>query len=550
MKGNKLLPSPLPTINEEADETNNNNDSLPTFSPLLENMSSSRTMGTGIIRGNGNNLQSLSKLKPTNSLFGRNQNSGTEKIPTTKQKVTRKEEGDTKQPYNSPKAPQKNSNNKYEFFTPIDRPCSVIFEEARRNAEWYSHLDEIDDNIVISGLNDVIDCFDKWEDANFHPTLLKNIQMSGYIKPRKIQSYVMPIIMGGYDLLGQSETGSGKTGAFLLPIIDDMLKNNWQSKRRAPFALIIVPTRELAIQIHEQARKFCEGTEYGCAKIYGQISNVYLQWELDNGCDILVATPGRLLNYLKTARVNLRSIKYLVCDEADRLVEFNFINDVNQILQSSFCPPITERHNLLFSATYPGKLEDYCRGWIKKNAVTVKNEKFNEVNRNVTHSFINVDGINRNKLIADILIEEQKEAQKNDLPLRKTLIFVDRKKTSDMMAFLLLNYGIKVSSINGDRCQEDREQVINDFRSGKLDVLVATDVAARGIDICDLDHVIISELPADFTTYIHRIGRTGRVKRGEATVFYDPKKDYALANDLINMLQNANQPIPEFIKKI
>uniref|UniRef100_A0A0N5BQ24 RNA helicase n=1 Tax=Strongyloides papillosus TaxID=174720 RepID=A0A0N5BQ24_STREA len=405
-------------------------------------------------------------------------------------------------------------------YNPIDRSCDVIFEEDRKNSEYYSHLDEIDDEIIVSGAGNVPKCYETWEDANFHPTLQSIITKSGYTKPRKIQAFAIPIIADGFDLIGQSETGSGKTGAYLLPIIDEMLKTEWTSVRRVPFALIIAPTRELVLQIHEQARKFCDGSQYGCAKLYGQISNGYLQRELDRGCDILIATPGRLTEFLSRGHIHLNKLHYVVLDEADRLTEYNFAKEVTNILQSSLCAPLASRHNLLFSATFPPELQKYFREWVKDNAITIRNDKSNQVNKNIIHTFICVEGINKNRMCADIIVAENEEAKKHGLSLRKTLVFVEKKKTSDVLAFLLINHGIKALSINGDRCQEDREKALNEFRSGNIDVLVATDVAARGIDICGLDHVIIVELPDDFMTFIHRVGRTGRLKEGEATTFY------------------------------
>uniref|UniRef100_A0A0K0EVQ9 RNA helicase n=1 Tax=Strongyloides venezuelensis TaxID=75913 RepID=A0A0K0EVQ9_STRVS len=213
-------------------------------------------------------------------------------------------------------------------FIPIDRHCDVILEEDRKNAEYYNRLDEIDDEVIVTGAVGVPKCYETWGDANFHPTLQNTITKSGYTKPRKIQAFAIPIIRDGFDIIGQSGSASGKTGAYLLPIIDVMLKSELKSGERAPFALIIAPTRELVLQIHEQARKFCDESQYECAKLYGQISNSYLQRELDSGCDILVSTPGRLNEFLFKEYLHLNKLRYVVLDEADRLMEYNFANDI------------------------------------------------------------------------------------------------------------------------------------------------------------------------------------------------------------------------------
>uniref|UniRef100_A0A0N5BR13 RNA helicase n=1 Tax=Strongyloides papillosus TaxID=174720 RepID=A0A0N5BR13_STREA len=510
-----------------------------------------RPTGTGMLRGTVNKINLNVRVPPTEAPYNINPRMANR---TTSQPLSNTSRNNMRCLERMPTGPSKNNfqkgynNNFCGGYNPIDRSCDVIFEEDRKNAEYYSHLDEIDDEIIVSGTDDVPECYETWEDANFHPILQNTIKKSGYTKPRKIQAYAVPIIANGSDLIGQSETGSGKTGAYLLPIIDEMLKTEWTSIRRVPFALIIAPTRELVLQIHEQARKFCDGSQYGCAKLYGQINNGYLQRELDRGCDILIAAPGRLADFLSRGYIHLHKLRYVVLDEADRLMEYNFANEITNILESPSCVPIMSRQNLLFSATFPPELQKYCREWVKKDAITIRNEKSNQVNENIIHTFICAEGINKNKMCADIIVAENKEAQNHGQPLRKTLVFVERKKTSDMLAFLLINHGIRALSINGDRCQEDRENALNDFRSGKIDVLVATDVAARGIDICGLDHVIVVELPQDFTTFIHRVGRTGRLKEGEATTFYDPKKDYILAGEISNMLQKAGQEIPDFIK--
>uniref|UniRef100_A0A0K0F6D0 RNA helicase n=1 Tax=Strongyloides venezuelensis TaxID=75913 RepID=A0A0K0F6D0_STRVS len=542
----------LPTIMEDPKEGNNTYvHSFPNNQKSPGGNTPQRPMGTGMMRGHVNKVTFNVRQPPTEA--------PNSTMPIRSNGISPQPFSNTLQNYIRSSERMHNGSSKHNFknvfknkfdgdYNPIDRPCGVIFEEDRRNAEYYSHLDEIDDEIIVSGAGDAPKCYETWGDANFHPTLQNTITKSGYTKPRKIQEFAIPIIADGSDLIGQSETGSGKTGAYLLPIIDEMLKVEWKSGRRVPFALIIAPTRELVLQIHEQARKFCDGSQYGCAKLYGQISNSYLQRELDSGCDILVATPGRLTEFLSKGHVHLNKLRYVVLDEADRLMEFNFAKEVTNILQSPLCAPLAQRQNLLFSATFPLELQKYFREWVKDNAVTIRNDRSNQVNKNIIHTFICVEGVNKNRMCADIIVAENEEAKKHGLSLRKTLVFVEKKKTSDMLALFLINNGIKALSINGDRSQEDREKALNELRSGNIDVLVATDVAARGIDICGLDHVIIVELPNDFMTFIHRVGRTGRIKEGEATTFYDPKKDYILANDISNMLRKAGQEVPDFIK--
>uniref|UniRef100_A0A0N4ZSF8 RNA helicase n=1 Tax=Parastrongyloides trichosuri TaxID=131310 RepID=A0A0N4ZSF8_PARTI len=431
------------------------------------------------------------------------------------------------------------------------RDISIVFEEDRQNAKHYDMLEETDDDIIVTGTNcDTPICFKTWEDMELDPRLMENIKKSGYIKPRRIQAFSFPLITAGYDIKGQAETGSGKTAAFLLPIIDKMLKLKFVSMRRTPYALVITPTRELALQIHEQAKKFCLNTPYECAKLYGQLEKSSLNRELDGGCDILIGTPGKLKDFTKNLQINFSKLAFVVIDEADRLLEFNFANDVNEIINSPLCTPISKRQNLLFFATITKELERYSMDWMRKEVATIKNKRENEVNNKIHHNIINVQGLSKNKLVVDLLIDEQKQAEESDLSLRKTLVFVERKKVCNILALMLMNYGIKSASLNGDRLQKDREKAINEFRSGQITVLVATDVAARGIDIFDLDHVIVVDLPKDdFMTYVHRVGRTGRLKKGTATTFYNPETDYDFKDNLIEMLQNLGQDVPDFLQQ-
>uniref|UniRef100_A0A0N5BEH3 Helicase ATP-binding domain-containing protein n=2 Tax=Strongyloides papillosus TaxID=174720 RepID=A0A0N5BEH3_STREA len=301
-------------------------------------------------------------------------------------------------------------------YNPIDRPCDVIFEEDRENAEYYNNLDEI----IVSRAGNAPKCYETWRDANFHPTLQNTITKSGYTKPRRIEAFTIPIIANGFDLICQSEAASEKTGAYLLPIIDEMLKSEWKSKNepKTPYAMIIAPTRT----------KLC------CATLYGQKTKDFFKANLDSGCDILIPTPGRLNEFLSEQNVHLNKLRYVVLDEADGLKKNNFAKEVTNILQSPLCAPLAARQNLLFSATFPQEPQEYFREWVKDNAITIRNDKSNPVNKNIILTFIRVEGMCKNKVCADVIIAENKEAKKHGMSFRKTLVFVGKKRTSNVLA--------------------------------------------------------------------------------------------------------------------
>uniref|UniRef100_A0A0K0E8A3 RNA helicase n=1 Tax=Strongyloides stercoralis TaxID=6248 RepID=A0A0K0E8A3_STRER len=432
-------------------------------------------------------------------------------------------------------------------YVPVDRDMDVIFAEDKENAQYYSLTEEIDDDVIVSYDGSTPLKFETWAECEFESKLIKNINKCGYCRPRKIQAYTMPFVITKVDVKSQAETGSGKTAAFLLPIIDAILKENYEREVRSPLAVIISPTRELALQTHEQARKFTVDTGVTTAKAYGQYSLKENLAELDRGCDIISSTPGRLKHLVEQGEINLGNLKFFVLDEADELINNNFITTLKSIISMGNCPDKDNRTNLLFSATFSPSVDDLCKELLKKDYALVINSKCNQANRRINHKFIKVSKGEKNQVLIKMLKEELEKCQKEEKKLSKTLVFVEKKRHADMLAIALIDEKINAVSLNGDRPQNIREEALNNFRSHKVDVLVATDVCARGLDIKDLDHVINVDLPSNYYIFVHRVGRTGRFHEGKATSFYDPKENSDLKEEYKQTFISNGQDVPEFL---
>uniref|UniRef100_A0A0N4ZF18 RNA helicase n=1 Tax=Parastrongyloides trichosuri TaxID=131310 RepID=A0A0N4ZF18_PARTI len=429
---------------------------------------------------------------------------------------------------------------------PVDRSVDTLFEEDSRNNMYYSQVLDQDEDIDVEG-TDIIVKYSTWPECEFSKELMANIKTTGYVQPRNIQAYTMPLIVEGKDVKAQAETGSGKTAAFLLPIIDDIIINNPERKNRSPIAIIISPTRELALQTHEQARKFAYNTGVTAAKCYGQYKISENLAELDRGCDILSSTPGRLKSFVENGDILLQCLKYFILDEADELFNGSFIDIIRECMTIGGAPPKEKRVNLLFSATFPNGVEELASEILKEDYVTVLNKSANGANRKVDHLILQVDQGSKNRTVIDMLLKEKKMSEEEGKPLRRTLVFVAKKAQADILSLMFCESGLQALSLNGDRPQKLREEALNDFRAHKISVLIATDVCARGIDIKDLDHVINVDLPKEYVTFVHRVGRTGRLHAGFATSFYDPSYDRNLKEPLVDLLNISGKEIPPFL---
>ncbi|MDT3736384.1 MAG: DEAD/DEAH box helicase [Denitratisoma sp.] len=346
-----------------------------------------------------------------------------------------------------------------------------------------------------------------FEELGLLPELLKAVADAGYTEPTPIQAQAIPVVLAGKDVMGGAQTGTGKTAGFVLPLLQRLARHasTSPSPARHPVrALILTPTRELAMQVHESVQTYGKYIPLRDLVVYGGVDIKPQTEALRRGVEIVVATPGRLLDHVQQKSVNFNSVEVLVLDEADRMLDMGFIPDIKRIL--AMLPK--ERQSLLFSATFSEEIKKLADTMLKA-PVLIEVARRNAVTETVTHRMHPVDQDNKRQLLAHLLKTSS---------LKQVLVFVGTKFGASRLAHYLEKQGIEATAIHGDKSQQQRTEALDDFKSGKARVLVATDVAARGLDIDDLPHVINFELPHVPEDYVHRIGRTGRAgKEGDAT---------------------------------
>ena len=323
--------------------------------------------------------------------------------------------------------------------------------------------------------------------------VLEGIKAMGYIEPTPIQLRAIPLILSGQDVIGSAQTGTGKTAAFALPILTKL-----ESHQRETRALVLEPTRELAAQVETAVRDFARFTPVKVAVLYGGVGYGKQLSALASGIDIIVATPGRLLDHLQQGNCRLHAVQYLVLDEADRMLDMGFLPDVRRIVEK--CP--RDRHTSLFSATIPPQIETLIR-WAMKNPQTVEIGIRRSPAETVKHAVYPVAEAQK----TDLLLELLKRVNYDSV-----IVFCRTKHRADRISHLLKRNRHAVAVLHSNRTQREREQALDGFRAGKYEVLVATDIAARGLDILDVSHVINFDVPQHPEDYVHRIGRTGRAQ--------------------------------------
>lgn len=341
-----------------------------------------------------------------------------------------------------------------------------------------------------------------FEELGLAPELLKAISDQGYTTPTPIQAQAIPIVLAGQDLMGGAQTGTGKTAAFTLPLLQRILPfvNSSSSPARHPVRiLMLAPTRELAIQVFESVRGYSKYLPIRSLCVYGGVDIKPQIDEIRLGTEILVATPGRLLDLVEQKCLNFGSVQALVLDEADRMLDMGFIPDVTRIIK--LLPPV--RQSLLFSATFSDEIKRLADGMLR-SPVLVEVARRNTVSETITHRVHPVASGAKRALLTKLLRSTE---------LNQVLVFTRTKLETGRLARELQRAGIAADSIHGDKSQQDRLKALEAFKNGETLVLVATDVAARGLDIDELPHVVNFELPHTPEDYVHRIGRTGRAGR-------------------------------------
>ncbi|XP_014509151.1 DEAD-box ATP-dependent RNA helicase 37 [Vigna radiata var. radiata] len=382
--------------------------------------------------------------------------------------------------------------------------------------------------------------------------LNQNIRRCKYVKPTPVQRHAIPISLGGRDLMACAQTGSGKTAAFCFPIISGIMRG--QPVQRPPrgvrtvypLALVLSPTRELSMQIHEEARKFSFQTGVKVVVAYGGAPINQQLRDLERGVDILVATPGRLVDLLERARVSLQMIRYLALDEADRMLDMGFEPQIRKIVEQMDMPPPGVRQTMLFSATFPKEIQRLASDFLS-NYIFLAVGRVGSSTDLIVQRVEYVQESDKRSHLMDLLHAQRANGVQGKQAL--TLVFVETKKGADSLEHWLCLNGFPATTIHGDRSQQERELALRSFKSGNTPILVATDVAARGLDIPHVAHVVNFDLPNDIDDYVHRIGRTGRAgKKGLATAFFNDNNS-SLARALADLMQEANQEVPAWLSR-
>ncbi|KAL7717656.1 RNA helicase [Entamoeba marina] len=394
-------------------------------------------------------------------------------------------------------------------------------------------------NITLSGAEktSVLLTFDE---INFPDYVKKVFVDLKYEKPTPIQAVGWPIVLSGKDVVGVAETGSGKTISFLIPAILHLMSTPLAQYREGPRVLVMAPTRELVCQITEEAEKFTRGTGIKVCSVYGGASVLPQVKKISNGCDICVATPGRLIDFISRGTTKMDRCTFLVIDEADRMLDMGFENDMKDII-GQIRP---DRQTVMWTATWPKDIQNFAMGFMfRPLQINVGNPDLH-ANENVKQVIEVCSESERYGRMLDIINKVGKDT--------KILIFAKTKKNADYLSDRIRNDGISVGCMHGDKPQFERDRVLGDFKSGRISCLVATDVCSRGLDIKDIQVVINYEFPQDIDSYIHRIGRTGRMGRSVEGVAYSlfTNTDERLSNDLITVLKSANQTIPAELERM
>ncbi|CAO3695098.1 unnamed protein product [Umbelopsis ramanniana] len=418
------------------------------------------------------------------------------------------------------------------------------------------NFEKYDDIPVEASGNEVPEAITSFTSPPLDAHLLSNIELARYTTPTPVQKYSIPIVAGGRDLMACAQTGSGKTGGFLFPLFSELFSKGpapqptenssvppgyGRTRKAYPSVLILAPTRELVSQIYAEGKKFGYRSWVKSCVVYGGADIGSQLRQIERGCDLLVATPGRLVDLIERARISMEQVRYLVLDEADRMLDMGFEPQIRRIVEQEGMPGVDDRTTLMFSATFPRDIQHLARDFLK-DYIFLSVGRVGSTSENITQKIEYVEDEDKRSVLLDIL-------HSNDVT-GLTLIFVETKRMADSLSDFLLGHNFPATSIHGDRTQRERERALEYFRSGRTPIMVATAVAARGLDIANVSHVISYDLPTDVDDYVHRIGRTGRAgNTGLATAFFN-RGNKGIATELADLLKEANQEIPQFLESI
>eukprot|EP00440_Ansanella_granifera_P022411 gb/GFBE01024340.1/.p1 GENE.gb/GFBE01024340.1/~~gb/GFBE01024340.1/.p1 ORF type:complete len:592 (+),score=106.43 gb/GFBE01024340.1/:1-1776(+) len=387
----------------------------------------------------------------------------------------------------------------------------------------------------------------RFSEAKLTDSLFDNLRRCGYDRPTPVQKYSIPIVTQGRDCMACAQTGSGKTCAFMVPCLESLLRsgpprNSKGGRSAAPCGLVLAPTRELAVQIHAESRKFSYDTGIRACIIYGGCDMREQRMDLEKGCDILIATPGRLTDMYERRNVTLHLIQFFILDEADRMLDMGFEPQVRQLVQQT--DMTSNRQSMMFSATFPKEVQLMAQDFMQ-DYIFITVGRVGSASELVTQKVWYADDArgfeNKVRKLEEVLKEHRP-------PDGLAVVFVETKRGADDLERKLYE-SQAVCAIHGDRSQIEREEALAAFRSGANPVLVATDVAARGLDIPNVSLVVNFDMPKQMDDYVHRIGRTGRAgRKGVAFAFINDRVQYL--PEMLGLLQDAKQETPEWFQDL
>ncbi|KAL8842083.1 MAG: hypothetical protein Q9170_000687 [Blastenia crenularia] len=440
---------------------------------------------------------------------------------------------------------------------PADDELEKMLYHATDKVEVGAQFQKLMDIDVLVESDLKIDPITTFDDAGLHPVVRKNVDRCGYKVPTPIQAYCLPAVLKNVDVIGIAQTGSGKTAAYLIPTISKLMGKakklcgprpnvtaadfdiKSQGVRGEPLILVVVPTRELATQIFDEARRLCYRSMLRPCVIYGGAPSQEQAQQLRKGCDILIATPGRLMDFLeRSALLSLSRVKYTIIDEADEMVSGDWDSALDVVMGGADSNADSDHVYLFFSATFNKDARIAAKKYMSTDHVRVRVGRAGSSHRNIIQHVIYATPDKKREALWDLLMST---------PPARVMVFTNSKKEVDILDDYLWNKGMPTTSIHSDRTQREREDAIRAYKLGKAPILITTGVSARGLDLKDTLHIVNYDFPKDINEYVHRIGRTARIGNvGLSTSFYNDK-DEGVAEDLVRLLLETEQEVPDFL---
>lgn len=422
-----------------------------------------------------------------------------------------------------------------EFYVEHESQAKLTQEEVdelRRNAE----MEIIGENIPKPCIS--------FENIGFPGSIVKEFTNAGYTEPTPIQAQGWPMALSGRDMVGVANTGSGKTLSFILPAMIHAKAQRPLRQGDGPIVLVLAPTRELVSQIEEEACKYAKFFGLRTVSVYGGVPAGPQKGAIRRGVEILIATPGRLIDLYEQKALFLSRVTFMVLDEADRMLDMGFEPQLRKIIPETN----PKRQTLMWSATWPKEVKSLARSYMKDYIQVKIGSADLSANTKITQKTHIVENWEKDKILSDVLTEVAGDDKQNP----KIIVFCNQKRRCDDLVDKMQEYGWPAEALHGDKAQNQRDRIIQDFKSGRRSILVATDVAARGLDVKDVEAVINYDFPNNCEDYIHRIGRTarGNSEKGLSITFFSPKVDKSNAKKYIEILKDSNQDIPEELTSI